>query len=55
MKGCPRSQICGKKMRISRKQVIDSMMTVKVTNDVKKRGVKMAQDYANIMTKDELV
>ena len=31
----------------------DFVRTVKVTNDVAERGVKMAADYANILTKDE--
>ena len=28
---------------------------MKVTNDVAERGVKLAQDYANILTKDDEV
>ena len=27
--------------------------TVKVTNDVAERGVKLAEDYANMLTKDD--
>ena len=33
----------------------DFVMTVKVTNDVAKRVIEMAQNYANIMTKDDKV
>ena len=29
--------------------------TVKVTNDVAKRGVKIASDYANILTRDSKI
>ena len=35
------------------KQAERFIRTVKVTNDVAERGVKMAQDYANILTKDD--
>jgi hypothetical protein len=31
----------------------DFVKTVKVTNDVAERGVKMAKDYATILTKDD--
>ena len=31
------------------------MNTVKVTNDVAERGVKLATDYATVLTKDDSV
>ena len=33
----------------------DFVKTVKVTNDVAERGVKMAKDYANILTKEDQI
>ena len=35
------------------KSVKELTTTVKVTNDVAERGVKMAQDYATMLTKDD--
>ena len=39
----------------SYKKAMEFVKTVKVTNDVAERGVKMASDYATILTKDDTI
>lgn len=38
---------------ISRNQIQKGLNTLKIVNDVAKRGVKLIQEYNNMLTKDE--
>ena len=43
----------GRGQKLKKKQ--EFVLTVKVTNDVAERGVKLATDYATLLTKDDKI